>query len=49
MEIVLSLAEFVGLVLGAIALVILLIVFAIEYRHWRMKRETRKIIAPAHR
>jgi len=49
MEIVLSLAEFIGLLLGAIALILLLIVFAIEYKHWRTRRDARKIIVPIRR
>ncbi len=49
MEIVLSFAEFVGLVLGGIALIMLLIIFAIEYRNWRARRQTSKIIVPARR
>ncbi|HDN01530.1 MAG TPA: hypothetical protein ENF42_00985 [Candidatus Bathyarchaeota archaeon] len=46
-EIVLSFGEFVGLVIGTVALIILLIIITIEYKNWRMKRETKKLIVRA--
>lgn len=46
-EIALSFVEFIGLVVGAVTLIVLIIIIAIEYRNWRMKRETRKLIVRA--
>lgn len=44
MEIVLSFTEFVGVVLGFIALVILVYVITYEYKAWRRKRLVRALV-----
>ena len=44
MEIVLSFAEFVGVVLGFIALVILVYVITYEYKVWRRKRLVKALV-----
>ena len=44
MEIVLSFTEFVGVILGAVLLVILLYIVAYEYRLWRRRRLARALV-----
>ncbi|MEZ0345467.1 MAG: hypothetical protein ABWK01_02845 [Infirmifilum sp.] len=43
-EIILGVWDFIVLVLGTIALAVLLIIIAIEYHHWRLRRELKKIV-----
>ncbi len=47
MEIVLSFAEFIGLILGFVALVVLVYIIIYEYRLWRRKRATKLLVRPA--
>jgi uncharacterized membrane protein len=46
-EIVLGLWDFIGLVIGTIALIVAIVIIAIEYHHWRLRRELRKVIVKA--
>ncbi|MCC6003598.1 MAG: hypothetical protein LM590_04585 [Thermofilum sp.] len=46
-EIVLGTMDFVLLVIGTVALILLLIVFAMEYHYWRLKRQLSKMIVKA--
>ncbi|WP_460025676.1 hypothetical protein [Infirmifilum sp. SLHALR2] len=43
-EIVLGMMDFIAIVVGAITLVVLIVILAIEYHYWRMRRELKKII-----
>ena len=49
MEIVLGTWDFVLLVVGVVGLVLLLVIIALEYHYWRMRRQMKGIIAPARR
>lgn len=46
-EIVLGTMDFILLVIGTVAFIVLLIVFAIEYHYWRLRRQMKKIIVRA--
>jgi len=46
-EIVLGTMDFILLVVGTVAIIVLLIVFAIEYHYWRLRRQMKKILVRA--
>ncbi|QOJ78295.1 hypothetical protein IG193_05880 [Infirmifilum lucidum] len=43
-EIVLGVMDFIALIIGFIALVVLIVIIAIEYHYWRRRRELKRII-----
>jgi len=49
MEIVLGVWDFVLLLVGAVGLVLLIVIVALEYHYWRTRRRLKAIIAPARR
>jgi len=46
-EIVLGTLDFILLLIGAVMLIVLIIIFTIEYHYWRLRRQMRKIIVKA--
>ena len=44
MALVLSFAEFVGLILGFVGLIVLIYVLIYEYRAWRARRITKLVV-----